>query len=365
MAKCSVFFGLLLLGLFCGCFPMVKLWSPLPENAPAQLAHQVDCRVEMLLILLVTSGDEIVLGNPVPISYPFTNLTRQFSGHQIGMFSAIGGIGDVHRPVAFLLIGSDGVLYDIDVEDMPDKSDTDMIFYRATLSREWLSDFQYAMTHASWRTSGLYRNNPNCTAKLWYLFSIEALNPMQFRWEHPDQALPIVADFMRRYPFRAVAGGGRWVRVWRPRFVPNVFCPAHRHELPSFTAAEVLVCRDRLHQTILASGDFYWSRELALSNGASGATLIENESEITDVLKSGKYKIMAYVPLIDKKDKTRVDPERERHLDSLLLRRLAVKYRVPLVILSPIEPDSTAPQYPGIPVGLRQYWQCPDCSPRQ
>ena len=150
-----------------------------------------------------------------------------------------------------------------------------------------------------------------------------------------------------------VTVNGHWQRVWKPCFTPNVFCEKGVHKLPDFSADEVLLCRDKWKE-----GE---GRELGLQSGESALSTNGIRALLEDKLKTGRYKVIAYQPRIGKDEQCRVDPERESLLHSFLMREIAEKYGVPLVIVSPVEPDNNAPVLPGIPAGLRQYWHCPEC----
>lgn len=326
------------LGL-CGCLPMYRTWDPLPENAPEQLAHSVECRGEMLLIPLISkSKDTVLLGDPILTKYPFENLSGKFRGHEAGLVSVMWGIGSTRHIVAFLLIGSDGVIYDIDVDDMPREPDTDMFFFRARLPQP---DLMVLAGLPEWSGS---------ESPFWKLNSLKGLNPEFFRWEHPEESLSVVAEFFTSHPFRVSARDGKWEKMRIPRFTPNVFCEKNQHKLPEYTIQQVL-----FSQSVSDSSGGYGLR---FPDGTEQFTLMDVESKLRKLVKTGECRLIVYqTPLFD----FEIDPERERFLFSPELRRFARKHDLPLVIVSPGIPDTAAPPVPGVPPGLRQYWQCPEC----
>lgn len=344
-----------------GCLPTMQTWNALPGNAASQIARQVTCRGEMLLIPMLLSGGKqvMLLGDPLPIHYPFEELkNKSFNGHQVGLVSVTWGVGSTRAIVAFLLLASDGTVYYLDVEDMPDDPATDICFYRAVLSPAWVRELQ-AMYLPQWMvTPGVF----------WPCCSFGGLSRRECRWEHPETSIPLAKAFLEKYPLRTTEEKQwRWQRFWKPCFTPNVYCEKGLHTLPEFTANEVLYCRDQIKKKIYVhpytkERKEFDERWLELQTGESSPYFDTIYSMVKKAMKSGKYKVVVYQPEIHENKREEVDPERARNLYSFMVRRLAAKYNLPLVIVSPLEPDSAAPVYPGIPTGLRQYWHCPECA---
>ena len=104
----------------------------------------------MLLIPLILPNEKrtILLGDPLPIQELFDDLEKNSTScHEIGIVSITRGIGSARHIPAFLLIAADGSVFDLDVKDMPEASNSDIVFYRAVCSPEWGNEF--ANVHAT------------------------------------------------------------------------------------------------------------------------------------------------------------------------------------------------------------------------
>ena len=345
-----------------GCLPTMMTWNALPDNAASQIAKQITCRGEMLLIPILLGGKQVMLlGDPLPIHYPFEELkNKSFKSHQFGLVSVTWGAGSTRNIVAFLLLASDGAVYDLDVEDIPDDPASDICFYRAVLSPAWVGELQ-AICLPQWTAT---------RGGFWQCRSLSGLFSLteEFRWEHPETSIPLVKAFLGKYPLRTTEEKqGDWQRFWKPCFTPNVYCEKGLHTLAEFAPNEVLYCGEQIKKRIRVhpydkKQMVFDERWLELQTGESAYLLDSIYSMLKKAMKSGKYKVVVYQPEINENGRENVDPERQRSLHSFMIRRLAAKYKLPLVIVSPLEPDPTAPMYLGIPTGLRQYWHCPECA---
>lgn len=354
----------LLWWLLSGCLPMVAIWSPLPENAGRQLVRHVEGEGDALLIPLIWRGRELWLGDPQTCRHPFADAAELFSGHEIGLVSIVGGVGSTRNVVAFLLLGADGTVYDIDVDDFPDEPDEDMFFWRARLSATWLAEAQRMAEQPRWGVyAGESRHIAAGTQFFWHLNSLRGLMPMHFRWQHPEVALPAVREFLGRHPLVLSGGVGEWEEVRRPCFTPNVVCEQGLHPLPEFAAGQILWLSEvlQIRSVTVSKGHTYTVREryLQFPDDVVVQYDFDIEKKIRKLVRSGAYRVMAYQPPTLAVARGDYDPERRYHAP--LLRRLARDCGLPLVIVPPDEADAAAPAYPGLPAGRRQYWHCPGC----
>lgn len=94
-------------------------------------------------------------------------------------------------------------------------------------------------------------------------------------------------------------------------------------------------------------------------NGNVAEHIMGMREELDKLWKTGKYRIIAYDRRAqeDLKDPERGNPWAPN------LREYATDRGIPLVIL--YGDDKSAPDYPGLPKGIRQYWQCPQCAQAQ
>lgn len=331
--------------LLTGCAPTIKVWSALPQNAPGQIARMVDCRDDILLIPLITFEHTVILGDPLTTRYPYTDLPDQFTSYEYDMVPPSRDNGQTGRIVGFLLLGGDGTVYDVNVEDMPTEPDTDMIFYQAQISPDWQQQLSEKLLRPSWPP-----NHP-----LWVSAdSVRQLSPVRWQWQDASQAIPTVKDFLACHPVKVNAAAGKWRRIVRPLGPPNVFCG--RCTLPQFTAGQVLTIREEKRP-----GPYYSESYFMLSNHAEAVSPVDVGEIVTAAIKSGQYKVICFVqPPPQSRITEEFDPERDGYAPEL--RRLARELKIPLMIVSPAIPDPVAPLYPGIFAGLRQYWQCPECA---
>ena len=322
-----------------GC-PSVKHWDCMPENAPQQLRYMLDEKDDMLMIPLILT-EKVLLGTPFVTRYPFDDLRdRKFLSNQIALVTPSWGIGGGKKIIGFLLISSNGVIYDLDTEDMPDYPDSDIEFHRLIPDSG-----QQQILKTMLFTPEVYE----CSQSAGLNFpSLKPLKPYRISWENPDEAKAVTVPFWNKIKFNNSSRQGKWEQFWKPFQEPDQYCKIH--QLVPFAAEEVLFCHDKI--------DGY-NRILCLNNNVRAATVREMELALQQAVKSGKYKLIAYEPSIPAGAVW--DVERNRFLFSGNLRRFAKKNKLPLVILSRREKSENAPALPGIPAGVRQYWHCPEC----
>ena len=323
-----------------GC-PSVKHWDCMPGNAPQQLRHMLDEKDDMLMIPLILT-EKVLLGTPFVTRYPFDDLRdRKFLSNQIALVTPSWGIGGGKKIIGFLLISSNGVIYDLDTEDMPDYPDSDIEFHRLIPDSG-----QQQILKTMLFTPEVYE----CSQSADLNFpSLKLLKPYRISWENPVEAKAVTVPFWNKIKFNNSSRQGQWVRFWKPFQEPDKYC--QHHSMPSFSAEEVLFCHEVPYGT--------YGKFLCLSNHTKASSVRGQEIALEQALSSGKYKIIAYEPTIP--DGVKWDIERESFLASGQLRRIAKKYKLPLVILSRHEKSDTAPVLPGSPSGIRQYWHCPEC----
>ncbi len=331
-----------------GCVPTIKVWSALPQNAAGQISRAVDCRDDILLIPLISFERIIILGDPLTTRYPYTDLPDRVTGYEYDMDLPSRGTGQTGHIVGFLLLGGDGTVYDVNVDDMPTEPDTDMIFYQAQMSPDWQRQLSDKLLQPSWPTAPQFH-------PLWAAAdSVRAVNPARWQWQNPQIAIPAVKEFLARHPIKVNAAAGKWRRVVRPLGTPNVFCD--RCRLPQFTADQILLIREEKRP-----GPYYNQSYLVLNNRTEAVSLIDIGEIVTAAVNSGQYKVICFVqPPPQSRILEEFDPERDGYAPEL--RRLARELKIPLVIVSPAIPDPDAPACPGIFAGLRQYWQCLECA---
>lgn len=324
-----------------GC-PSAKHWDCMPENAPQQLRCMLDEKDDMLMIPLILT-EKVLLGTPFVTRYPFDDLRdRKFLSNQTALVTPSWGIGGGKKIIGFLLISSNGVIYDLDTEDMPDYPDSDIEFHRL------IPD---AAQQQMLKTMLLHPEKWNNSVQEDFKFpSLKMLSPLCVTWQKPVEAKSVTVPFGSKILFKNTQNQGQWLRFWKPFQEPDKYC--QHHSMPSFSAEKVLFCHEVPYGR--------YGKFLCLSNHTKANTVRGQEIALEQALSSGKYKIIAYEPTIP--DGAKWDIERESFLASGQLRRIAKKYKLPLVILSRREKSDKAPVLPGIPSGIRQYWHCAECN---
>ncbi len=310
-----------------------------PVTAAAQMRKHIDCRGTMLMIPVAAPDFhknmlKVELGTPVEIRYPFDALPK-LTGYQYVVHGYTWDIGKKGLLYCFLLAGEDGSLYVMRPPTAPfDSGDRDIRFYRTNLSPERKAAFSAA--------SGVLE------LPVWS-------GKKPFRWRDPDAALPILRKFRSDHPTAADAGNGKWEHIERTCFTPNVYCERKLPLMPVFTAKEVLVLRP--HKA--PEKDGYAETDLLFPDGRTAGHIEGMKSELSAQWASGRYRVVAY----DRRGEAELnDPERD-HPWAPYLRGAAADMGIPLVIL--YGDDPAAPEYPGLPKGVRQFWQCPQCAAEQ
>ena len=146
---------------------------------------------------------------------------------------------------------------------------------------------------------------------------------------------------------------------------PGVFCPAGLHHLPDFTAEEVLALRLVTEIRQIPSADrqaIYLQPDIALKfpEGDSQPNRFPSD-ELKRRWATSNYKVI----VIDATSENSLFKPSDLPLlekTSLLfdVRRSTMELNAPLVILC--GPDANVSPLPGIPPGLNQFWQCPECA---
>ena len=149
---------------------------------------------------------------------------------------------------------------------------------------------------------------------------------------------------------------------------PGVFCPAGLHHLPDFTAEEVLALRlvTEIRQIPSADGqslELQPAISLKFPGDADQPSRFPSE-ELSRRWATSNYKVIvidatAENSLVKPSDLSLL----EKTSTLSAVRFAAMDCKAPLVILCGV--DANAPALPGIPPGLRQFWQCPECAKQQ
>jgi len=331
--------------LFEGCFLCNQTFRFRPTTA-AQMRKNIGCRGKMLMIPIAIvnfpSSDKFVLDAPVEIEYPFDKLPV-LKGYQYVVEGYSWDTGSKGLLTGFVLIGSDGSFYMMHHPEAPFDGDRDIKFLRARISPEWKDSLTSALTSdAAAETSGGWEI-PGYS----YCAVI-------FHWREFKKALPILRKFLSEHPLAvdAEAGKGKWETIKNTCFTPNVYCEKKLHSMPNFTEREVLMLRP---VKVRNDKSDYDDIEMEFPGGRRAAHVEGMKREFDAAWATGKYRIVAY----DRRsEKDLDDPERD-HPWAGVLRTHAADRGIPLVIL--YGADDGAPDYSGLPKGVRQYWQCPGC----
>lgn len=315
-----------------------------PPNVAFQLKSHVKCRTPMLLIPLSRVDDyaNVILDHPVEIAYPFDDMPS-LTGYQYVVQGYLWTIGDKGFLFAFLLLGSDGSIYYLDTPDTPFGIERDIRFFQADVSADWQESFANCLKDEPWSgSSGIWQLPHGGTG---------------YQWRNPGVDLPIVKDFCANHPLASNSAEGKWEFI-KPQSTPNLYCAQGKHEMPRFSAKQVLMLRPIVQDVYVGAGFTEKMKHVLFPNGTVATHITGLWQEIDKFWQTGKYKILAY-DMSSEKDVA--DPE--RHDWAISLRTHAADKGIPLVILYGDDPD--APQYDGLPKGIGQYWQCPQCSLEQ
>ncbi len=136
--------------------------------------------------------------------------------------------------------------------------------------------------------------------------------------------------------------------LW-PTLPHNVYCE-EGHETPDFTEEQVLLVRP-----LRSTKKKITSKVLVFPDGARTTHTDDTCLKLNQLLESGEYRIIVY----DRSEEKLKNPLKD-HPWTRTLRTYAIQNGIPLAIL--YGTDDSAAILPGIPQGIRQYWQCPDCA---
>ena len=149
---------------------------------------------------------------------------------------------------------------------------------------------------------------------------------------------------------------GKWNKIYCPCFTPNVFCEAGIHKFPSFTSEQVLALTTKLNVYIGMGGFEYKDLNMLFPDGHTATDVMEMEQSIDRLWLTGKYRVISF----DRRNEEKLDDPERNHPWAPGLRNYAMRKGMPLVIL--YGDDANAPVHPGLPAGVKQYWQCPECA---
>lgn len=148
----------------------------------------------------------------------------------------------------------------------------------------------------------------------------------------------------------------------------GIFCPAGLHHLPDFTAEEVLALRlvTEIRKIPSADGqslELQPAIALQFPRGDSQPSKFSFE-ELNRRWATSNYKVIVIDATAENSLVKPSDlPLLEKTSTLSAVRFDAMYFNAPLVILCGVDAD--APALPGIPPGLRQFWQCPKCAEQQ
>ena len=143
-----------------------------------------------------------------------------------------------------------------------------------------------------------------------------------------------------------------------PNLAPNVYCEAGIHKIPSFTAEQVLLVRPLRTVKKVSSEENapeYTDTDLLFPDGKRTEYVDASIRKLRQLWKNGCYQINVYDEGMEGLD----DPFKYESY-AYYLRAYAMRHGIPIAILCGT--DNEAPVLPGIPQGIRQYWQCPECA---
>lgn len=146
--------------------------------------------------------------------------------------------------------------------------------------------------------------------------------------------------------------------ILSPNLSANVYCEAGIHTMPTFTAEQVLLVRP-LHIVKKAGSEEnapeYTDTDLLFPDGKRTEYVDASIRKLKQLWKNGCYQIIVY----DEGRGGLDDPFKYKSY-AYYLRAYAMLHGIPIAILCGT--DTEAPVLPGIPQGIRQHWQCPECA---
>ena len=319
-----------------------------PPNVAAQMRKAVKCKEPMLLVPIVLpewprdNDGKAVLETPVEIAFPFDNLPS-LTGYQYVVQGGLWTVGPKGLLQAFLLIGADGTVYFMDTPDGPVGGDNDIDFYIAHMSAVWQEEFGRCLNNAVWSRGTGFWTLPDGGAT--------------YRWRNSGSAVPVLREFCSDWPAVTDSKTAQWEKVRQPCFTPNVYCEKGTHAMPKFRADEILLLRPTVVVKYIRAADFtHKETQLLFPDGQKVGDIAAMRRGMDKLWKTAQYKIVAY----DRRsEKDLSDPERNNPWGPQL-RAYAADKGIPLVIL--YGDDESAPEFEGLPKGVRQYWQCPQCA---
>jgi len=146
--------------------------------------------------------------------------------------------------------------------------------------------------------------------------------------------------------------------VLSSNITPNVYCEAGIHEMPAFVAEQVLVVRPLQVVKEIGGGKYTFEMpetELVFPDGVTTRHIEGTCTKLRRLWKKGEYRIIVF----DRSGESLDNPLKD-YPWTRTLRAYAMTNSIPISILHGTDTD--APVLPGIPIGLRQYWQCPECA---
>ena len=342
---------LLVLALASGCISSnaVSRQYVFPGNTGRQIELHIDAKGELLMIPFAlerpgTKNFSVKLEQPRIVHFPYNELPLM-TGYQYVEYGNLWTTGRNGAILLFLLLDDKGRIYIMDTPDSPlIEHGGDIDFHQATLSSEWIADFLMEMNRKQWLRRTGFWNLPGLGI------------PAIFSWRDAEPSLAIVNDFLKKHPLKAQGDAGKWEKVYCPCFTPNVFCEAGLHKLPPFTSEQVLALTTKLDVYTGMGGFEYKDLNLLFPDGHTEEHLMGMEQALGRLCRTGKYRVISF----DRRNEEKLnDPERN-HPWAPDLRNYARRKGIPLVIL--YGDDANAPAYQGLPAGVRQYWQCPECA---
>ena len=291
-----------------------------------------------------TKNYGVKLELPRIINYPFTVLPL-LTEYQYVLHGGLWTTGRNGAILGFLLLDDKGRMYIMDTPDNPlIQYGGDIDFRQASLSSEWIADFLMEINREKWPRQTGFWNMPGLNVA------------SMFSWRDAEPSLAIVNDFLKKHPLSIQGDTGRWNEIYRPCFTPNVFCETKLHKLPPFTSEQVLALTTKRIVKKVGADFEYEDSELLFPDGYSVGDLDGIERHLDKLLGTGKYSIISF----DRRNEKNIrDPERNPP-KAPFLREYAKGKGIPIVIL--YGDDENAPAYPGLPKGIKQYWQCPECA---
>ena len=136
--------------------------------------------------------------------------------------------------------------------------------------------------------------------------------------------------------------------LW-PSLPSDMYCE-EGHGIPDFTEEQVL-----LVHPLYSAKKKGASNVLVFPDGERTTHVDATCQKLNQLWESGEYRIIVY----DRSEERLANPLKD-YPWTRTLRTYAIQNGIPMAIL--YGADDSAPILAGIPQGLRQYWQCPDCA---